>query len=104
MLEAQIGFNRQHDSGATRKVRKDARRLGQRSLEAAALSCSANLGVNPRPILPTKVAEIEQCIHKKPQTVLRRKASRARVRRVDQTKLLQVLHDVADRSWGQRNR
>ena len=104
MLEARIDFGRQHDAGAAGEVGKEARRLGQRSLEAAALRRGTNLGVNPRPILAAKIAEFEQSIDEEPQAVLRRKAPSARMRRVDQAQLLEVLHDVSDGGRRQRNR
>jgi hypothetical protein len=104
MLQARIGLCRQYDPRAARKFGKDTGRLRQRALEAPAFRGRANLTVDPRAILAAKVAEFEKRIDEEPEPMLGRKASCARMGRIDQPQLLQVLHHIADGGGGQRYR
>lgn len=63
-----------------------------------------DLTVDIRPLIGRKIAHLHEGIHEEAQPRLRGQASGADMRRIDETKLLQVAHDVADGGRGKRHR
>ena len=104
MLEPRVDLARQHHARAAREFGQEARRFGERALESAALRRRPHLAVDARALLAPQIAELEQRVDEQPQALLGRQAPGARVRGVDETELLEVLHHVAHRGRRQRHR
>ena len=88
------------------RVRSDRRLVVSASAPSKppALGGGAHLAVDPRALLAPEVAELQQRVDEEPQAQLGRQTSGARVRRVDQPELLEILHHIADRGGRQRDR
>ena len=56
------------------------------------------------PVLRAQIPELQKRVDEEPEALLGRQTPGAGVRRVDEPELLQVLHHIANRGRGQRNR
>ncbi len=104
MFQPRVGLGGQHDAGAPSHFGQQARGLGERAFESAPLRRRPHLIVDARALLAPQIPELQKRVDEQPEALLGRQTSGAGVRRVNEPKLFQVLHHVANRRRRQRHR
>ena len=104
VFQPRLGLVGQDDTGAAGHIGKQRGGLGERPLEAAFFGAGARVRVDARPILAGEIAEIEKSVDEESEALLGRQSPGGRVRGVDQSEFLEILHHVANRGRRQRGR
>ena len=97
MLEDDVVLRRQYEARAARHAGQHAARLRQQPFQRLFVTGDrSDLTVDSRPFLGGQVTHLHEGVNKEAQPRLGRQATGADMRRIDEAKLFEIAHDVAD--------